>query len=355
VRAWAATTAALVALSFCCAVAAGPAVTSGGRAGDSIYWGAYVGGGQYGLADGPWDMTSVDRFEANVHKKLSLLEWGQYWVDCGQRRCGLQGFPARLFNEVRARGTIPVLSWGSGSLQIQSPNQPAFRLTEIIRGRYDRFLRSWALAAKRWGHPFFMRFDWEMNGGFEPWGQGVNGNRTGDFAPMWRHVHDIFRRAGANNVTWVWCPNVVAPEDPPLDRRLYPGRAYVDWSGVDGYNWGTHPVRGNTWRTFADVFTSTYHRLLALAPGKPIMLGETASTEIGGSKAAWITDALGTQLPQAFNRVKALVWFNKNADGMDWVLETSADAEKAFAAGIASPYYRSSGLRDPGPGPIPAP
>jgi hypothetical protein len=40
---------------------------------------------------------------------------------------------------------------------------------------------------------------------------------------------------------------------------------------------------------------------------------------------------------------------------MDWVLETSTDAEKAFAAGIASPYYRSRGLPDAGPGPIPAP
>lgn len=353
VRARAATGAALVALS-CCLIT-GAAVTSGRGAGDPIYWGAYVGGRQYGLADAPWDMRSVDRFEANVHKKLSLLEWGQYWKDCGPRRCGLQGFPARLFDEVRAEGKIPVLSWGSGSLQNPSPNQPAFRLREITSGRYDRFLRSWAVAAKQWGHPFFLRFDWEMNGGYDAWGEGVNGNRIGDFAPMWRHVHDIFRRAGANNVTWVWCPNVLYSGDPVLERRLYPGPAYVDWMGVDGYNWGTNPAHADEWRPFAEVFTRTYRRLLALAPGKPIMIGETASTEIGGSKAGWITDALGTQLPQSFNRVKALVWFNKNADGMDWVLETSAEAEKAFAASIASAYYRSSGLPDPGPGSIPAP
>jgi hypothetical protein len=354
VRAWAATSAALVALSCCCGFATGAAVSSGQRAGGSIYWGALAGGGQYGRADAPWDMKSVDRFQAIVHKKPSLLEWGQYWMDCGPR-CGLQGFPVRLFDKVHARGAIPVVSWGSGSYRNSSPDQPAFRLTEITRGRYDAFIRQWAVAAKKWGHPFFLRFDWEMNGGFDAWGQGVNGNRPGDFAPMWRHVHDIFRRAGANNVTWVWCPNVVYPGDPPLDSRLFPGRAYVDWMGVDGYNWGTNPARGDTWRTFAEVFTTTYDRLLTLAPGKPIMIGETASSEFGGSKADWITDVLGTQLPQAFKGVKALVWFNRNADGMDWVLETSADAGKAFAAGIASPYYRSSGLPDPPPGPIPAP
>jgi hypothetical protein len=31
--------------------------------------------------------------------------------------------------------------------------------------------------------------------------------------------------------------------------NLYPGDAYVDWMGVDGYNWGTSQV-GSKWRAF---------------------------------------------------------------------------------------------------------
>ena len=45
VRAWAATTAALVALSFCCGFATGAGVSSGQRAGGAIYWGALAGAG----------------------------------------------------------------------------------------------------------------------------------------------------------------------------------------------------------------------------------------------------------------------------------------------------------------------
>ena len=46
--------------------------------------------------------------------------------------------------------------------------------------------------AQEWGHPFFLRFDWEMNGFWFPWSEGVNGNKPGEFVAAWRHVHDIF-------------------------------------------------------------------------------------------------------------------------------------------------------------------
>jgi hypothetical protein len=71
------------------------------------------------------------------------------------------------------------------------------------------------------------------------------------------------------------------------------------------------------------------------------MIGEVSSTEIGGSKSAWIADALGSALPRRFPRIRALLWFNWNADSMDWVLESSPKAKAAFAKGISSSYYRA--------------
>jgi len=41
------------------------------------------------------------------------------------------------------------------------------------------------------------------------------------------------------NVTWVWSPNVAYPSSVPISR-LFPGDAYVDWTGFDGYNLGHH-------------------------------------------------------------------------------------------------------------------
>ena len=87
--------------------------------------------------------------------------------------------------------------------------------------------------------------------------------------------------------------------------------------------------------------------LLALAPGKPIMIAETASVESPGSKPDWIHQALTIDLPQSFPNVKALVWFNwrifENNTWRDWPIESSAATESAFQTAIGSPYYLAGG------------
>ena len=138
-----------------------------------------------------------------------------------------------------------------------------------------------------------MRFDWEMNGSWFPWSEGVNGNQPGEFVAAWRHVHDIFAAVGADNVTWVWCPNV-DPDNLFLDlASQYPGDAYVDWTGLDGYNWGLNPAKPDRWRNFNELYSATYQRIVnTIAPDKPMLIGEMGSTEQGGSKAQWIEEAL---------------------------------------------------------------
>jgi hypothetical protein len=34
-----------------------------------------------------------------------------------------------------------------------------------------------------------------------------------------------------------------------------------------------------------------------------------------------------------------VIWFNKNADKMDWVIESSHSAQAAFKKAISVPYY----------------
>jgi hypothetical protein len=69
------------------------------------------------------------------------------------------------------------------------------------------------------------------------------------------------------------------------------------------------------------------------------MIGEMASSEVGGSKAQWIRQALLEDLPHKFPRIEAVLWFNWNTEGMDWVIESSDESRAAFAEGIASDYY----------------
>ena len=119
-------------------------------------------------------------------------------------------------------------------------NQPRFSLSAIINGAHDAYIKSWATAAKKWGHPFFLRFDPEMNGDWYPYSEVRNGNSKGEYIQAWRHVHDIFTQLGVTNVTWVWSPNIDEPGLTPIPE-LYPGDGYVNWIAMDGYNFETMP------------------------------------------------------------------------------------------------------------------
>ena len=320
----------------------------------AIYWGAWINGDTYGLNDAPWDTNALTTFEKHAGKKLSILHWGQPWWSCSPA-CHYQNFQDQIdqYDATRNQGMIPLVDWAAWDSAAQPHDQqPNFSLSKIMRGDHDRYIRQWATAAKNWGHPFFLRFNWEMNGNWFPWSEAKNQNQAGQYVQAWRHVHDIFTQVGATNVTWVWCPNVEFPDSLPLDR-LYPGDAYVDWIGMDGYNWRPDQGQQIGWRSFQEVFGSTYDRLSSLSPNKPIMIAETSSTESGGSKANWITDALTNQLATHFPKVKALVWFNWNADGMDWVIESSAAAQAAFAKGMASDYYARNQFAQLSAAPIP--
>ncbi len=307
------------------------------RSSGPLYWGAWIGDQLTGT-EAPWDMGAVSRFEAMTGKSASLINFSSPFADCSKSPCSFYDFPNAEMERIRQHGSIPFFSWGSQATPA-SLNEPDFQLSDVIAGRYDSYIREWAEAARDWGHPFFLRFNWEMNGNWFAWMEGVNGNQPGEYVTAWRHVHDIFTAVGATNVSWVWCPNV----DPGHKLRnlasLYPGDDYVDWTGLDGYNFGTNPAAPRGWMTFNQLFRSTYDEITEeVAPSKPLIISEVGSSEDGGSKAQWIAEALKsarTEYPQ----LRGLLWFEKYDDGMDWPIETSSSATAAFASGIQNSAY----------------
>ncbi len=335
-----------------------------------IYWGALVKGNTYGLPEPPNDMRAVDVFESHTNKKVSILHFGGPWYINGVG----QTFPSQQFEKVRLHGSIPLFSWSSRESSLSNTNQPNFRNSVITNGNYDAYIRQWAIDAKNWGHPFFLRFDWEMNGWWYPWAEGmvgtgntvVNGNSPGDYARMWQHVHDIFNEVGATNVTWVWCINHISNTSAgtlaPVSQ-IFPGDTYVDWTSVDGYN------RYSGWESFNTTFTgsgttwllNSYQALLNQSPTKPIMIAEFGSKEDLSNtqrKADWITDALANQIPNNFPQVKAIVYFNWNTTTAPTnpdatiAIESTPQSQAAFANGISSPYYATNTFSDLPPGPI---
>jgi beta-mannanase len=179
-----------------------------------------------------------------------------------------------------------------------------------------------------------------MNGTWYPWGGTVNGNTAADYVAAWRHLHDVFREEGAANVTWIWTPNGETIPDTAanLPQRYWPGAQYVDWIGIDSYNWG--PTSSTAWRTFAEMFDANVAALRTF--GKPIMVAETASVERGGDKAAWIRTMFESLAGADRNVIVAVVWFDMAAPNFDFRTDTSASSQAAFAAGVALPGILSA-------------
>jgi hypothetical protein len=267
------------------------------------------------------DLGGLQSLDVELGAAPSVVMWYEQWSSAPD-------FPASGASAVSATGAIPEISWEPWN-PADGVDQPAYSLAAIASGAYDSYIRSWATEIKQWGLPLELRFAAEMNGNWDPWDEGVNGNGPGSYVAAWRHVHAIFTAVGVDNVVWVWSPNVAYDGSTPL-AELFPGDAYVNVVALDGYNWG-NVAADSTWQSFTQVFSSSLSQLGALTD-LPIYLGEVGCTEDGGDKVSWIA-AMFAQLAD-WPQVKGFTWFDWDKE-TDWRIDSSAASLAAFRAGIA--------------------
>lgn len=227
-------------------------------------------------------------------------------------------FPSQAIDAIRSFGATPIISlelwnWHGGEKD---------HLRRIAAGEYDDHFRRWAQDAKRYGGRVLLRFGFEFNGNWFTWGGDPE-----HFVRAWRRVRKIFDDVEASNVEWVWAPNVTShPEGRDNDMEHYwPGGRYVDWVGVDGYNWGDDYDEWHRWSSFEEVFGKVLDRFAKRYRDKPVMIAEFGCVEgTPGRKAAWIRDAHASVLRRP--QVKVVVWFNfdkRRERELDWRLDSS--------------------------------
>jgi hypothetical protein len=269
---------------------------------DITLLGAFDGGA-------PRTLDGVLALEARLRAPLALMQVYGAWGDKPD-----QQFPLGVLTAIEGLGSIPLVTWEPWLTDFESVRHPGIPLRDgrdqhglaaVSRGDYDFYIDTWAAEAARFQRPFFVRFAHEMNDPYRyPW--GPQNNTKEEYIAAWRHVVDRFRRAGANNVLWVWSPHV-AYEYWDL---YYPGDAYVDWAATGVLNFG--PIaQWSRWWTFGEIFGTKYPRLASF--GKPVMIAEFGSLAVGGDRAAWYRDAL-TSLPTKYPAVRALVFFQTRDD-----------------------------------------
>ena len=213
------------------------------------------------------------------------------------------------------------LRHGSYVLVDINPDVP---LGKITAGAYDGYLRSFAESVKAFGRPVIISFAHEPDGPWWAWGDTRIGAAT--YVKAWRHVVDVFRAEGATNATWLWTV-VVTPESAAALKALYPGDAYINWVGLNGYF--THPTL-----TYTSTFGPTMAKIRTFT-AKPLLISETGVPSRNGA-------AVAGQVASLFEGAKdspgviGFVWFDYAQKGApeNWDLADDPAALAAFRAAV---------------------
>jgi hypothetical protein len=272
-----------------------------------------------------------------------------------------QGVLDDLQNTVQARVSISSYFYGPGDVFPAAPETAnasggrdllvaweigKFRYSEWTAGLHDAYLDQIAAAARSYPGVVYVRPWPEMNGDWNafqptPAGEKEFGGTPAEFIAAWRYVVDYLRAGGATRFRWVFNPTTDTYEGTTDIRTIYPGDAWVDVLGLDGYNWGNPSSWGwGPWRTFEDIYRAQYDRIAALHPTAPVWICEIGCKEpsyddgaprIGSaSKGRWITDMFGST---TFPRVRAVCWFNGLKE-RDWRVNSSSEALKAMRTAL---------------------
>jgi hypothetical protein len=262
-----------------------------------------------GSYDANGEESAIAAFERALGRKLAINQLYLPWA---------APMPLDVARWDLRHGMIPMISWGGTSTSL------------IASGAYDAQIRARARQLRDLHGPVMLRWFAEMDGR----ANRANAVSPASFIAAWRHIHRIFLRAGAGNVRWVWCPTADFTTGSP--QLFYPGAAYVDWIGADGYNWAPRKPHA-PWRGFAQIFSGFYQ--WGRASGKPLLIGEYGVLEQKpGQKAAWFAQA-DRELKSMFPAIRAVVYFNSDHLGYDWRVTTSRSSLVAFRAFARDPYF----------------
>jgi beta-mannanase len=273
------------------------------------------------LADAP-KSYSIEKFSIDYGKRpaliLTFLDWG--------------AFPdENVVRDVYDRGGILVVTWEPW----QAKEKKAVDYDAILDGKANVYIREVALKLKSIGKPVFLRFAHEMNGDWYPWsGQKIGSEK---YQHLFRYVRKIFDEVRAENVRWVFSINAENIPQENVYRDCYPGDRFVDYIGLDGYNWGT-TQSWSRWKSFRDIFSGIYEDVVRRYK-KPVIISEFSSSSAGGDKALWIEDALQTM--RRMPDVKGFILFNVDKE-TDWRFPPDTASGQKLKSGLTNPYFQEA-------------
>lgn len=248
------------------------------------------------------------------------------------------------FHSINSQNALISITWEPRYFIKYNPKNIYYK--DILEGKYDNYIDSFAKAIKEWEKPILIRFAHEMNLKVYHWGtdeKDYNKKSPEIYKSIYQYVVNRLKKNKVANVLWIFCPNneSIPNKNWNTIKDYYPGDDYVDILGIDGYNWGTSRTFFKNgwksyWQSFYSIFKSAYYEIKKIAPEKPIIICETASVNENNERLQWMQEAIKTA--KDWN-VKAIIYFQIDKE-INWKL-TYKEAEK-----IASNFKNSLSNKD---------
>jgi hypothetical protein len=271
-----------------------------------------------------WDMDQVGNLSLWLGKHPTTVVLYTDWCNTSMNSL----FYTQL-KHIWDSQSIPSITWGL--YECNGLSQPGI-IKLVNNNTFDAYLNQFSDRLKKWlagndgiygtddDRRAYIRLAHEMNGNWYPWSLG---STPSDYILAWRHVYNIFsnKKLDSTRLQWVWCVNNddlgnYTAED------YWVGDNYVDWLGIDGYNFGIY--RGHPWAWPNQTFDNMIGRLHKISSTKPIAINEygsscirTRNTPSIQSKIEWLNQFC--DYVNNNNQIKMASYFNKDKE-TDWAI-----------------------------------
>jgi hypothetical protein len=252
----------------------------------------------------------VARYEQAVGAKTTWVYFSDNWFESRK-------FPVSMCGWIRGLGKVPFVRLMLRSDVDQKHAEKNFPLERIIAGDFDGDLRAWAHEAKTFASPLLIEWGTEPNGNWFGWNGKWNGGAQigpARYVAAYRHIVDLFRADGADNLTWVWHVNWLDEPEKSWNRfeNYFPGENYCDWVAVSAYG-PTTPTTKDSTESFRFKMRTAYPRLIKIAPGKPIIIAEFGC-DLHNRRVdpvGWARSALDDLFSGRWPAVVGFCWWNE--------------------------------------------
>lgn len=130
-------------------------------------------------------------------------------------------------------------------------------------GDYDQVVKKYSNWAKSVNRPIYLRIGYEFDGPH-------NELEPEEFVRAYRHIVDLIRKKGADNIAFVWHSYASKPYKDYALSSWYPGDDYVDWVAISVFG---HAYNGTDFGPYCDdvlAFAKQHQKPVMIAEANPI-------------------------------------------------------------------------------------